>query len=840
MTMTREWQYCFQQLQDPTVSEIETNGPDLFFMKKAGKRVRLDISLTDEKAYLEGIETSLIPEVRDVVAYERNSYLFEGPLYYKAPNGEIIRGRCHIVLPPATDTPQVTIAKKSTSLTSLEAIAGRGSMSLEMLNFLKAAISANLTIAFSGGTGAGKALHKDTLLPTPQGWKTVADVEVGDQLFDENGQITSVVKKYCPHDPESFEITFKNGQKVKTSAGHLWQVTELSKKVPFGPRLIPLFNQDSLRILYKELEEATDEELITVKEVCSLFSVTRNTALAKTAQTFIANAKAAPKLALLGYLLSEHEARVNRSDLLDLKLPHERPISVLSTKEMFNVGVRNSAHRLNYAVEGLTKEVAYSEVSLPIAPYVLGAWLGDGMSDRGNICGVDVEVKERILSFYELEWEKESFGVKSTRALYDWKFKNLRQDLRKLNLLNNKHIPRTYVESSRAQRIALLSGLVDTDGSCSEEGYIEIGMTNENVIKTAHEIVLSLGWEATNIRSKQGRYRADDGSFVMCKMAYAFSFIANELELQVARKKERFMKRLSESFQQQSRHSRNYIIDIQPIQDNERDYFCFQVDSPSHLFLCTESFLPTHNTTMLEACSKLIPNSVRIGVAEDTPELALTQDNVTYLHSVPWKPGMDPNKVATLSWVVQQFQRMRTDRLIIGETRGKEFADFLVAANSGMEGSMTTIHANTPVRCLDKMTNFALKGAEGQPIRSINTDIGNAIDLIVQLIILPDGRHKVDAIQEITSVISNNEDARITTNPLYAYDVSQDKFMKKSFPTDELRGRLLEKNVNLDEFLKTAPGQFHPPHSTTGDAAYLPNQQKTGGLPTGGLPRREV
>lgn len=152
---------------------------------------------------------------------------------------------------------------------------------------------------------------------------------------------------------------------------------------------------------------------------------------------------------------------------------------------------------------------------------------------------------------------------------------------------------------------------------------------------------------------------------------------------------------------------------------------------------------------------------------------------------------------------------------------------------------MTTIHANTPVRCLDKMTNFALKGADGQPIRAINTDIGNAIDLIVQLIILPDGRHKVDAIQEITSVISNSEDARITTNPLYVYNIGNDKFEKKSILTDELRKRLTEKNINLEQFLKTAPGTLLEPHNS-GVSAPPSSRPAPGGLPTGGLPRREV
>lgn len=242
-------------------------------------------------------------------------------------------------------------------------------------------------------------------------------------------------------------------------------------------------------------------------------------------------------------------------------------------------------------------------------------------------------------------------------------------------------------------------------------------------------------------------------------------------------------------------------------------------------------------TTMLEALTKLIPDSSRIGVAEDTPELVLTQPNVSYLHSVPWKPGMDPNNVATLSWVVQQYQRMRTDRIIVGETRGKEFADFLVAANSGMAGSFTTIHAENPVRCLDKMTNFALKGSDRQPIRSVNTDIANAIDIIVQLIILPDGRHKIGAIQEITPTIGNGEDAKIATAELWKYDIQSDSFIKGMHISDDMRKRFAARAVNFDRFLANPPGHRAAAHSgeqpteqARPAAAAVP--ARSGGLPT--------
>lgn len=217
-------------------------------------------------------------------------------------------------------------------------------------------------------------------------------------------------------------------------------------------------------------------------------------------------------------------------------------------------------------------------------------------------------------------------------------------------------------------------------------------------------------------------------------------------------------------------------------------------------------------TTMLEALTKYINKDARVGIAEDTPELNLTDHpNKTFLHSVPWQPGMDPNKVATLDWAVQQFQRMRTDLLLVGETRGKEFASFLVAANSGMDGSMTTLHATNSKSMLQKATNFALRGSEKQPVKSVNTDIANAINLIVQLGILPDGRHKVLEITEVTNVLANDDNSTISIEILYKYDPSNDTFVKEGTMTDDLRRTLLSRGANIQQFLSQPIGSVSQP-----------------------------
>lgn len=208
-------------------------------------------------------------------------------------------------------------------------------------------------------------------------------------------------------------------------------------------------------------------------------------------------------------------------------------------------------------------------------------------------------------------------------------------------------------------------------------------------------------------------------------------------------------------------------------------------------------------TTMLESCTRLFPHDQRIGVCEDTPELELTQKNTAYLHSFPRRPGMDEKDVANLSWIVQQINRMRTDRVIVGETRGKEFADFLVAANSGMDGSMTTIHANDPKQCLTKMTNFALRGAgENVPIRAVNVDIANAVDLIIQLgKDKASGRRYVAEIVEVTNTVSDQQNATITTAPLWRFNKEEGIHEQLTPPSDPLRNVFTAAGIDVKEFV---------------------------------------
>ena len=207
-------------------------------------------------------------------------------------------------------------------------------------------------------------------------------------------------------------------------------------------------------------------------------------------------------------------------------------------------------------------------------------------------------------------------------------------------------------------------------------------------------------------------------------------------------------------------------------------------------------------TTLVEALCQSIPNGERIGVAEDLPELSLPQPNVLYVQSTQWKPGMNENSIASLSWVVRQLQRMRVDRLIIGETRGVEFADFLTAANSGLEGCLTTLHANTPAKGLMKMTSFAMRAEGGRSLHSVNSEIASAIDIIVQLAIV-DGKRVVSQITEVTNTVATSDDAKITTSDIYKYDAHLGAFNRVGNLSDSMVQSFSSRGVDVSTIFRS-------------------------------------
>jgi pilus assembly protein CpaF len=161
----------------------------------------------------------------------------------------------------------------------------------------------------------------------------------------------------------------------------------------------------------------------------------------------------------------------------------------------------------------------------------------------------------------------------------------------------------------------------------------------------------------------------------------------------------------------------------------------------------------TGKTTTLNALSAFVPGDERIVTIEDAAELQLQQDHVITLEARP--PNIEGQGEVRIRELVRNALRMRPDRIIVGEVRGPETLDMLQAMNTGHEGSLTTIHANSPRDALSRLETLVMTAGVELPHRAIREQIASAFDLLVQISRLVDGTRKVTHVTEVLRMESD-------------------------------------------------------------------------------------
>lgn len=169
-------------------------------------------------------------------------------------------------------------------------------------------------------------------------------------------------------------------------------------------------------------------------------------------------------------------------------------------------------------------------------------------------------------------------------------------------------------------------------------------------------------------------------------------------------------------------------------------------------------------TTLLNILSGYIPNGERIITIEDTAELQLQQNHVVRLETRP--PNIEGQGEISMRSLVKNSLRMRPDRIVLGEVRGGEVIDMLQAMNTGHDGSLTTVHANTPRDALGRLENLVGMGGANLPAKALRQQISSAIHVVVQASRISDGSRKVVSIHEVTGM----EGDVITTQEIFFFD----------------------------------------------------------------------
>ena len=169
-------------------------------------------------------------------------------------------------------------------------------------------------------------------------------------------------------------------------------------------------------------------------------------------------------------------------------------------------------------------------------------------------------------------------------------------------------------------------------------------------------------------------------------------------------------------------------------------------------------------TTMLNILSGYIPHDERIITIEDSAELQLQQPHVVRLETRP--PNIEGKGAVTSRDLVRNSLRMRPERIIVGEVRGEEAFDMLQAMNTGHDGSLTTVHANSPRDALGRIENMVSMTGINFPIKALRSQIASAIDVVIQIARLDDGRRKLVSLQEISGM----EGDVITMSELFKFE----------------------------------------------------------------------
>ena len=238
--------------------------------------------------------------------------------------------------------------------------------------------------------------------------------------------------------------------------------------------------------------------------------------------------------------------------------------------------------------------VLYPEKELPIDPYFLGVWLGDGTtSDTTITCSHDdkAEMMHHISECgFDCKWyeHKDRAGAIGVEKKYRGKANPLREALREIGVFQNKHIPDVYLQGSVYQRLELLRGLMDTDGYCSAAGQCEFAQKSEIITDQLRELLSSLGIKST----KRIKKICVNGK--ICT-AYSVLFFTDLKIFKLKRKSARLKKKLSERMKAKS------IVSIKKIPSEPSK--CIAVEAEDHLFLCGERFTPTHNTSFIASFS---------------------------------------------------------------------------------------------------------------------------------------------------------------------------------------------------------------------------------------------
>jgi replicative DNA helicase len=373
----------------------------------------------------------------------------------------------------------------------------------------------------------GKALALDTPLPTPTGWTTMGQVQVGDQLLGSDGRpITVTAATEVMINRPCYEVVFDDQSRIIADAEHQWVTTTRA---------------------HRRLAHAVQAGSNGRYESVSIAGVRTTDEIARTLH-------------------------------------------------------RGDGRGYNHAV-AVASPLVLPAAQLPVSPYVLGLWLGDGSSSKAAFTTeprtTPVRTCGKVCGGY---WKAHG---------------TLPPVLRKLGVLRNKHIPVQYLRASKEQRLALLAGLLDTDGTVNRTGSVQFTSTSPRLAADVRELVVSLGYRCGMWRKRV------PGHTEASSTAFTITFTTTDEVFRLQRKRNMHLER--RPGQTTARVHQRMIVDVRPVATVP--VRCVQVDAPDSLYLASKSMIPTHNSALaLDVCRSA---SIQHGLTSVLFSLEMSRNEIT-------------------------------------------------------------------------------------------------------------------------------------------------------------------------------------------------------------------
>lgn len=476
-------------------------------------------------------------------------------------------------------------------------------------------------VLLSADVGSGKGLLEDEVVATPYGWRKIKDLKVGDLITGRNGKPTKVIGVFPQGEQELAKITFKDGVEIITDMEHRWTVSEAGQYPEKYPSAkVPEYVISTKDLLNKEPK--TMQIPLKRKDGSVMSTITRNI------QTYYKNSKGYSKW----------------------KVPlMSNPIEFESKSE------------------------------LPLHPYILGYWLGDGLS-RSLSLVVGHQDKEEILKNISGVWNgtvEVSINNKNENILLRLKKEGMTtiKLLKDMGIYRNKHIPLEYMMASVEDRISLLQGLVDSDGSIGKDGSVAFGNTNKILIDNVVELVQSLGgmsWHG-EAKYKTYPYLGETKRTTTPSWGVVINLPKGIQPSRLNRKLKRY-----KSFDGLQKGSQKLTKTIKKVEklDYKMKTICIKVDAEDENFI-TKGYTVTHNTVIGQlSCMQALDNGYQSALAAPTEVLAV-QLYETFNKAIS---SMPEDKRPTIAFLG-------------GKTKAKEKREILKYVKSGDINILVGTHA---------------------------------------------------------------------------------------------------------------------------------------------------